>query len=143
MHPVDNMRMRREHMAIEAPEPDGVVPRIPATWETFKEDVRAVNQRHVNYHTDCCDWVFGEQRLFHERHTMPWNFTASSFSNYWSETTYTDLKLATRDAEHYGAQVEKEWYCDDANPSWFLIFHYDLDKALRHAFDMLKKEGKL
>lgn len=124
------------------------------TLDDFKTKVEARDQRQINRNTDACNWYFEDVELFHER--TRWGgfdnrptktrtiaqLAALAFghttTSYWSYTTYADLDLANLDASKYGAVVEKEFYCDDNNPYWFLIFHA-LDKAIEHAFDQLEK----
>ena len=122
-------------------------------FQEFKESLVADDQIHVNRKTDACNWKTPSGlQVFHER--TYWgrvmNVSRSKktlaeifhgvfnevLSSYWSETVYADKKEAKSDAKKYGGAVEMCFYCDEKNPTWFLIFH-DFDKAAQHAFDKL------
>lgn len=128
------------------------------TFEAFQESLIAKNQVQVNRKCDACDWFWGERNLFHNRtwwgmSRIPSNLKPSQHTpavifsglfndikdSYWIGS-YTDLALGEADAAKYGGVTEKEFYCDDENPAWFLIFN-DWDKVCKYAYDKLKEEG--
>jgi hypothetical protein len=85
-----------------------------------------------------CDWFTTDKHhVFHERTYTPRSPFRVMVSHYWAGT-YTDLALANLDAKTYGAHVEREFYCDDQNPAWFLIFN-DWGKACAYAEYMLTR----
>ena len=122
------------------------------TLNDFKYRIIASEGRHGNRNMDYCNWFFGNIEIFHER--TYWNSGIPKFNStpaqryhflksgpkteYWGQTTYSDLELAKKEAKQYNARVTKEFYCDDDNPHYFLIFD-DLDKAIEQSFNELKK----
>ena len=125
------------------------------TFKEFQSLAKSTEARTANRSQSYCDWFYGEIHLFHERingvRRSFRNLTPAQLyhlanndmnSQYWSETTYTDFKLAQFDAKKYNAKVQRGWYCDDDNPHWFLIFT-DIDDALRQAYNQLVREKRL
>jgi len=126
------------------------------SFEDFKDQIRATESRRGNRTMDYCDWHLGDQRVFHER--VYWTRSRpnkkslnptpaeqySSLMNeprfqYWSETIYSDLNLAKKDAKKFGGVVQQGFYCEEPDLYWFLIFD-DLDRAIMHAYDTLIRE---
>lgn len=126
------------------------------TLKEFQDAVEARDQMHVNRSTDACNWYFKDIELFHNR--TYWNtqipsaratpaqrfrfMTAETRESYWTNTIFKDKRLADQTAQAEGARVEMCFYCDEKDPAWFLIFN-DLDKALQHCYEQLKKQNQL
>ena len=106
--------------------------------QQFKNKVEARNPGHINRWTECCDWYFNEIELFHERSSWAQKFGMTGLE-YWSNSIYTVLSLAESDAKKFGAIIQKSWYCDDENPTWFLIFN-DLDKVIEYSHYQITKK---
>lgn len=120
------------------------------TLNEFKEKVIADEPKNGNRSMDYCSWRLDGKHVLHER--VYWNsripshkatpaerfhfLTSKPRWQYWGAVTYADQALAKSDAKQYGAIIQKDFYCDDNNPTWFLIFD-DLDKALSYTFDKL------
>jgi hypothetical protein len=123
------------------------------TLQKFKDSVEVRDQIHVNRSTDGCSFYFKDIELFHNR--TYWNSQIPSVraspaqhyrfiisqprDSYWTNTVFKDLSLAKSVADKEGATVEMCFYCDEDDPAWFLIFD-DLDKALEHCYNQLKKQ---
>ena len=120
------------------------------TFEEFKNGLTAINQIHVSRKIDACDWAYDGVCYFHNR-TYWGRVNASNrlanltpaivFNGIFNDTKdsfwagfFTDEKLAETKAEQYGAVVEKDFYCDDDHPSWFLIFE-NFDKCAKFIYD--------
>lgn len=124
--------------------------------EEFKFSLTAENAISVNRKTDACDWFFNGIYVFHNR--TYWgtnrNYNKKSLADifhgvfqetrdsYWGNVTYTDKKLAEKEAKEFGGEVEEEFYCDEDNKTWFIIFD-DFDNAARYTYKRLKKDGKI
>jgi hypothetical protein len=119
------------------------------TFEKFQEMVDIRNPIEVNRRgTMGCDWFFGKTHLAHERTYLhhPGKFKTSGQlfsmafkqirSVYWIMESIQNKQIAEKSAAKYGGHVEMEFYCDENNPSWFLIFD-DMDKMLRYCYDTL------
>jgi hypothetical protein len=104
------------------------------TIEEFKSKLTAYGATSISRTTDQCLWYVDGRQVFLERATFPWNIFEKSYVRYWSETVYADYSAAELDALCYGGRVEQCFYCDEDNPTWFLIFD-DIDKASAHALD--------
>lgn len=118
------------------------------TLEEFRAKLKASDQIQVNRKTDGCNWFYGKINLFHNRThwgmnrklprvNTPSTIFAGIFSKPWDSYwagCFTDFNLAEETARKYGGEVEKDWYCDDNNPTWFLIFD-DFDKVTKFVYE--------
>lgn len=118
-------------------------------FKKFCDSVEIKNPIQVNRKVDGCDYYFKDHYLFHERtegmKILGVNQTpAQLFHNIfkeptsvqWTNSCYTDIELAEKDAAQYGGKVIEDFYCDGDNKTWFVGFK-DVDKALRFCFDKL------
>jgi hypothetical protein len=119
----------------------------------FLSELKAEAQYHINRTTDACNWYYGSQRVMHERtywgvpqnlpersKTPTYYARLASFeprSSYWTEPVYKDKGKARAHANKYGGIVEMCFYCDEADPAWFLTFD-DFEKAALHVYEYLK-----
>lgn len=118
------------------------------TFKSFEDSLRC-NGFRISRGCDGGNWVLPDgTEVLHER--SYWKHPRQVIgkilaginkpnfnTHYWSLVTYKDRDLAKRDAKHYNAVVQKEFYCTDEDPYWFLIFS-DWDLAVKYAFDNLK-----
>lgn len=123
----------------------------------FKSRLIAVNQIHVNRKIDACDWAYEGKELFHNRTSWGRVNATSRLSqtpaqmfhgifnglreSYWAGL-FTNKDLAEIQSKKYGATVEEDFYCNEDNPTWFLIFD-NFDKCAEFVYDELVRTGEL
>lgn len=120
-------------------------------FEDFLNSVEIKDQIQVNRNTEGCCYWFKEHRLFHERTNWGapkpslWKTPAQKLHGIltepntwqWTNSCYIDKQLAEKDAKQWGGYVQKDFYCEDENPTYFLAFE-DNEKALRFCYDKLE-----
>jgi hypothetical protein len=131
-------------------------------FETFLAGLEARDQLQVNRTTDACTWYYGKQYCMHERaywgtprnlperaKTPAYYVRMAHFEPcfyYWTDPIYADHKTAKSDAKYFKGAVLESFYCDEANPTWFLSFD-DFDLAAKHVYHFMfgacKTEAKL
>lgn len=112
------------------------------TFKEFKERLLAKNPIHVNRNTQGCDWYFDDLCICHNRTHFPHNVFKDIIDSFWANTIYTSIKEVKRDASQFDGEVKKEFYCDEENPSWFIIFR-DFDKVCEYMFWYMNRKNML
>lgn len=72
---------------------------------------------------------------------LHWLVTKEPNTVYWiTQAIYTNTNICKQDSEKYGFVIQKSFYCDKDNPSYFPIFD-DFDKAIFYLNDKLQGEN--
>lgn len=115
----------------------------------FEKEVTSNEPRKGSIKFHYCQWFYKDIPIFQERifnlrkvnsksppaHIFNATMNLPS-SEYWADGTYHDLNKATSDAQKYGARVCKDFYCDDNDLTFFLIFN-DFNKVILYAYEQL------